>query len=687
MPIERLKPTFSFDEDRLRKLERVIPEVFADHRIDWEVLRDVLGERVDDDERDIEHFGLFWPGKRQSRRLAAQVSKGTLIPVAGEGVKDAITENIFVEGENLEVLKLLQKSYGASVKMIYIDPPYNTGNDFIYKDDYVEPLETYLKRTRQMSDEGQLLTTNTKAEGRFHSNWLNMMYPRLLLARQLLRDDGVIVVSIDDNELHHLRQLMNEIFGEENFVNIVTVKAKPSAGASGGGEDRRLKKNVEFLLIYTKDRESEDGGLRFSETYEETDLLEHIKSMKDEGKSWKYTRALMSKGEKEFLKNIQDGKGDDIAVYRHKNYVMKPLTDLSNSTQKLLETSDSESNGEGKIYRKYFDQIFRDTNSQSSIRTRIMEAFPEEDGLLSIEYRPKSGKNKGKLTTVYYKGGKKDQIAWLSDIAEIKDDKLVMKGKIGTLWEGFNWNNVSKEGDMPFPNGKKPIAFIMQMLSLATSPENEDIVMDFFAGSGSTAHAVMAKNKGDNGNRRFFAIQFVEPASNNPEYSNVAEICKERLRRAIKALSPPEGELGLKVESPHDFGFKVFKLGKSNFRAWQDYSGEDAQQLESLFSSFESPLVEGWDEANVLTETLLVEGFPLHSKKTPTSAFSRNRVVQIASDFSVHQIYICLDARIEQSTVDQVAGLDGHDIFICLETALTDTAKVRLTDAGNVRTI
>lgn len=213
---EKLRPTFTFDEDRLAQLRAVVPEAFADGKVNWETLREALGAMLEDETQ--EHFGLTWPGKREARRLAALPPQGTLVPAPGEGVDEADAPHLFIEADNLEALKLLLKSYAGRVKMIYIDPPYNTGNDFIYEDDYSEPLEAYLRRTGQVDEAGRRLTTNTRASGRFHSRWLSMMYPRLLLARQLLRDDGVIFVSIDDNEVHHLRMLMNEVFGEENFL-------------------------------------------------------------------------------------------------------------------------------------------------------------------------------------------------------------------------------------------------------------------------------------------------------------------------------------------------------------------------------------------------------------------------------------------------------------------------------------
>ena len=220
---ERLEPTFSLEDERLASLKQIVPEAFTDGKVDFEQLRALLGEAVEDES--AEHFGLNWTGKREARRLAGMPSKGTLVPVSGKGLHEDTTENIFIEGDNLEVLKLLHKSYRGKIKMIYIDPPYNTGNDFIYKDDYRMPLESYLQRSGQKSDMGELLTSNPKSSGRFHSDWLNMMYPRVRVAKDLLREDGVIFVSIDDNEVHNLRQIMGEVFGEENFLaNVVWQK-------------------------------------------------------------------------------------------------------------------------------------------------------------------------------------------------------------------------------------------------------------------------------------------------------------------------------------------------------------------------------------------------------------------------------------------------------------------------------
>jgi len=249
MAISKLRPTFTFDQDRLDTLRAIAPEAFADGKISWDALREALGDHLEDEGRDAEHFGLFWPGKRHARRLASTPSAGALKPAPGEGVNEATTRHLFIEGDNLEVLKLLQKSYAGRVKMIYIDPPYNTGNDFIYSDNFTQPVEEYLRATGQTDEAGCVLVTNRQAGGRYHSNWLNMMYPRLRLARNLLRDDGVIFVSIDDHEVHNLRALMGEVFGEENFVATVIWQKIFSPKNTA----RHFSEDHDYILVCARD--------------------------------------------------------------------------------------------------------------------------------------------------------------------------------------------------------------------------------------------------------------------------------------------------------------------------------------------------------------------------------------------------------------------------------------------------
>lgn len=361
-------------------------------------------------------------------------------------------ENLILKGNNLLVLSSLLKTHRGKIKLIYIDPPYNTGSDsFQYNDNFN------------------------------HATWLTFMKNRLVVAKELLKEDGLIFVQCDDNEQAYLKVLMDEIFERENFLNQVSAKMKQTSGASGGGEDKRLKKNIEYLIIYSKNRFSFDS---FNPIYDETNLQSVIKEMRDEGKSWKYTRVIMSDlNEREYFKEIKDGSGDPIKIYKHSNIVYKTIKELMKSDDLTEE----------ECYYKYYDKIFRDTNAQSSIRTRVMEATNNEGDFFSIDYVPVSGRNKNKLTTLYYKGNNCDLIAWLSDISVKRNKKLVKLEKLGTFWDGFPLNNLTKEGSVKFPNGKKPEALIKKILELTTS--EGDLVLDFHLGSGTSAAVAHKMNR------------------------------------------------------------------------------------------------------------------------------------------------------------------------------------------------
>lgn len=639
--------SLNISDEKRAELLALFPEARTEGgNIDFDRLKLALGEAVDVGR---ERYGMNWPGKADCFRTIQTPSVGTLRPAPEESVNFDTTENLIIEGDNLEVLKLLQKSYLGKIKMIYIDPPYNTGNDFIYPDNYTESLDTYLEYTGQADAEGKKFGTNTEADGRFHSKWLNMLYPRLYLARNLLRDDGVCFISVGDQELHNLRSLMNDVFGEENYINTVCVKAKPSAGASGGGEDKRLKKNVEFLLVYVKNRDS-DTGLDLNQAFDETEISEHIEFMREEGKSWKYTRTITDFGRRTAVTTTVDGDGNEIKIFKHSEFVMTPISQLVKPGKTEAQT-----------YRQYFDSVFRDTNAQSSIRTRVMEALGTEDGLFSIEYIPRSGRNRGKITTVFYKGPNKDQIAWLKDIGRCDGEKVWIRGKTGTLWSDFNWNNVSKEGDIAFPNGKKPIAFIQRMLQLATKSTNNHIVLDFFAGSGSTAHAVIASNEEDGGNRQWVLVQLPEP-TNLEGLSTISSVCEERVRRVIAKIDTQnsQGRL-LEGANARDLGFKVFKLSESNLKPWNAQEAQDANQLSGQLDLHIDHIRQKRTDDDILYELLLKSGFPLTTpveKKT----IEGKTIYSVASGALV----ICLDRALTLELVRAIADMKPERV-VCLD--------------------
>lgn len=391
---------------------------------------------------------LTWIGKENRPKLEPRIllEDSTKSYHASHKItKDDIFDNRLIFGDNLLALKALEQEFTGEVKCVYIDPPYNTGQAFAHYDDGLE-----------------------------HSIWLGLMRERLEIVKNLLTTDGTLFCQLNDDEMAYGKVLIDEVFGRSNFLNQVSVKMKQTAGASGGGEDKRLKKNIEYILIYARNKDGVNGFQKFNDVYDEEDLFEVIEEMKEQGKSWKYTRILKSFGEKKYLTTIEDGSGQPIKIFVHYNVEMIPI----NQVAKLEGISEED------CYKKYFDKIFRDTNAQSSIRTRVMEAVAGKGDFFSIEYVPRSGRNKSQLVTLYYKGNNCDLIAWLSDVAQKKGNNLIKFEKAGTYWEGFPLNNLTKEGGVQFPNGKKPEALLKKVFDLATNPG--DLILDSFAGSGTT---------------------------------------------------------------------------------------------------------------------------------------------------------------------------------------------------------
>lgn len=639
---QRLQPTYSLEEDRLNALKQILPEAFADGKINFDTLRELLGDDVEE-ERD-EHFGLSWTGKREARRLAGLPSKGTLVPVAGEGVDEATTENIFIEGDNLEVLKLLHKSYRGKIKMIYIDPPYNTGNDFIYKDDYREPLESYLQRSGQMTDAGELLSSNAKGEGRFHSNWLNMVYPRLRVARDLLRDDGVIFISIDDNEVHNLRQIMNEIFGEENFVTSIAWQSRQSIQ-----NDTDISVNHEYLVAYAKVRRLSNRRLKESnkeQWYKDNTFAVYPLPLEKD----------------KFSNPDNDPRGlwkanpfDAPGVRPNLTYEIEN----PNTGEKYLPPQGRHWGTEEPTYKKLFDDKRILFGTSGTSRPQVKVFYEEKKEFGSIENTWFDGQRAGTAT----KGTKELQ----------------------SLFNGI----------APFDT-PKPTTLIKQLLRLST--KSNDIVLDFFSGSGTSTQAVMELNNEDNGNRKFICVQIPEKVPNESAakklgFETISDLTKERIRRAIKKIkseSKSDAPLLQQAEtgdSKQDLGFKVFRLERSNFRAWTDFTGQELSDFRPLLEAAESPFVSEASPDGILTEILLLEGFPLNSKTEIDPAFERNKVIRVSSEFSEHRLFITLDEEVWEETIDHAAELEKNDIFICLDNALSDENKVRLSDVCRLKTI
>lgn len=599
--------------------------------INFDLLRQMLSEDIVEGD---EVYEFTWVGKKDSIVEANKPIRKTLRPCPEESVDWDSTENLYIEGDNLEVIKLLQESYLGKIKMIYIDPPYNTGSDFIYRDIFDIDADDYeLQSGVYDSETGDRLFKNTDSNGRFHSDWCSMIYSRLLLARNLLADDGVCFISIDDNEVENLKKICDEVFGESNYINIISLKTKDSSGASGGGEDRRLKKNIEYVLCYAK-----EGFLKFNELYRPVEIGQFLAEMEASNTSFKYTTVYTDFGSREYVKTIKDGSGQDMKIYRHTNY----------QTKSLKKVAEDEHCSVVDVFYKYLDRICTTENAQTSIRARVKDATAGDDSLFSVEYVPVSGRNKGKLTTIYFVGAQKRLISWFNVLCVKENDKIYKKEKIGTFWDGFNWNNVSREGNVPYPNGKKAVAFIEQLCKAVTNGDANDIVLDFFSGSASTAHAVMNCNKKDQGNRHFIMIQLPEkPDLSSVSYDfpveTICDIGKERIRRAgakIKEESP------LTTQNL-DIGFRVLKLDDSNMNDVYYAAGDYTQDL---LTRLESNVKSDRTDLDLLFGCLLEWGLPLSLPYTSEQIDGCN-----VHTYNDGDLIACFDENVPDTVVKTIA--------------------------------
>lgn len=633
--------------------------------VDFDQLRQELSESIVEGPQ--ERYHLNWPGKREALLTANAPIAKTLRPCREESVDFETTQNLLIEGDNLEALKLLQETYLGKVKMIYIDPPYNTGNDFIYEDDFAESAEEFLKRSNQKDEKGNRLIANTEANGRFHSDWLSMMYSRLRLARNLLADDGAICMSISDTELKNITALGNEVFGEQNYINTISVMAKVSAGASGGGEDKRLKKNIEYIVIFAKSLEAFNT---LAHLYTERPLVDVINEMREAGESWKYTSIILGADERTYFGKVKDGDGNDIEIYKRKG--VKRTT--------ISKVCRDEGIGESEAYKKYFKQIFSDTNAQTSIRTRVIDAVGGlDDGeIIEVEYVPRSGRDKGEKVTHTYISPTVRRVIWLHDVADASGDQIIKKEKLGTFWDNFDYNNVGKEGGIPFPDGKKPVSLLRTCIDLYKY--GEGVFMDFFAGSGSFPHAVMQANAKDGGSRCFIAVQLDEGIDEkSKKYEsviglckregiplNIAGITKERIRRAGKAILGGECHEAWNK----DIGFRVLKIDSSNMTDVY-YTPDTIDQTQ--VDAFVDNIKPDRKPEDLLFQVLLDWGVDL-------SLPIRKEILQGKSVFFVDEnaLVACFDTGVNEELVKELAGFEPLRVVFRDNGFVSDAVKINV---------
>lgn len=584
MSIDKIKKGDSLSQskdlvnDNIEKLKKLFPEILTEGKINFDTLKDILGEEIEVGE---EYYRFTWAGKAQARREAHKPSTGTLRPCIEDSVDWDSTKNLYIEGDNLEVLKLLQKSYANKVKMIYIDPPYNTGKDFVYKDNYKDNLKNYLETSKQTDEEGNKVSTNTESDGRYHSNWLNMMYPRLKLARNLLKDDGVIFMSIDDNEVENLRKVCDEIFGEDNFLGNIILQTATDNNPT------QINTEHEYILCFAKKSSNLENwysesrvAILIVDEYErlKSQYKQDIKSIQKDLRNW------IKKNEKKLPRVTHYDNVDingvfhdgDIANTRFGGYsydVIHPVT--------------------GKIC-KVPDKGFR--YPENTLQKMIDEGnimFGKDETIL-IKPKKRIENVKDMLRTVIYEDGR-------------SSTKVV--------------DNLLSRGVFDNPKSTTVLSRLMSFVL-----EDEDVFLDFFSGSGSSAHSsfeLMINEENLNINN--IQVQLPEDLEKSLKTADaktkktlknaisflksinkpylLSEIGKERIRRAAKKIVEENPE----KTKDMDLGFKVFKLDSSNIKAWE---GNPDKLEQSLFDSV-SNIKEDRTEEDVLYEILLKYGLDL----------------------------------------------------------------------------
>ncbi|RDV35232.1 site-specific DNA-methyltransferase [Lysinibacillus capsici] len=591
----------------IEQLKELFPEILTDGgKVDFDMLKTLLGEVIDTEN---ERYQFTWHGKKKMIAGAQKPSKGTLRPVPEKSKNFDTTENLYIEGDNLEVLKLLQKSYNGKIKMIYIDPPYNTGKDFVYKDNFKDGVQNYLEQTGQVDAEGNVLSTNTESNGRFHTDWLNMIYSRIKLARNLLSNDGAIFISIDDNEITNLMKICDEIFGENNFLANIVWQKKYAATNDAKG----FSTTHDYILVYQKSND--------------------------------FNRNLLPRTEeqnKPYKNNDNDGKG----LWRSDNLLVKSF-------------------------------------SKSGV-------YPIVNPNTGVEYLPPEGS--------CWRASKETMEIWLNEnrIYFGKDGKgapqlkrylnEVQQGRVPITWWNFEEVGHNDEANKevtalfnkktPFDT-PKPTRLIKRILQIASYKDS--IILDFFSGSATTAHATMQLNAEDGGNRKFIMVQLPEQLDENTEaykdsYRTICDIGEERIRLSgekikadLKEKQQQAGMLDGDVVDPEslDIGFKVLKLDTSNIREWN----LDFADLEDKLDLYETPFIDGRSELDIVYEIILKQGLEL---TYPIDTFEVNS--QTVYDIAFGSLFVCLSQKINADIAKAIIERRNEQG--------TETSSVIFSDAG-----
>lgn len=560
--------------ENVTKLKQLFPEAFREGKIDFETLKAELGESVENAE---ERYSFNWNGKAAARRIAQTPSTGTLRPAKEESKDWDTTQNLYIEGDNLEVLKLLQKSYHKQVKMIYIDPPYNTGKDFVYKDNFKDNIKNYLEITRQVDGEGNRLSTNSETNGRYHSDWLNMMYPRLKLARNLLKDDGVIFISIDDNEVANLRKLCDEIFGEDNFIAEFIWKKRTGANDA----KNFVSIDQEYVLCYSKYSFTQlNGVVKTFDNYKNPD--------NDTRGDWMPDNLTCNKTASErpnLYYSITDPKS-------HITYQCNP----------------------NRVWAYEKERMQRNIDEDKII-------FPKSENGTPMYKRHRN---------------------------EVRSTSKPVSSSLGDFYNANATKFLREVLEGQFFDYPKSIELLEVLIGQGTN--QNDIVLDFFSGSATTAHAVMQLNTEDGGNRKYICVQLPEETDETSEaykagYKNICEIGKERIRRSGEKIKADNADKDL---SNLDIGFKVLKLDSSNIKSW-----------DANFANVEQSLLDAVDniKSDRTSEDLLYEILLKYGLDLTLPIETRDVGGKRAYILGYGALIICLDDDVTLDTVSAIAAL------------------------------
>ena len=594
--------SMNIEQANLDKLRSVFPECVSEGKLDIDKLLSLCGEYIDND---FEKYKFEWKGKADCLRLAQKRSTGTLRPCPEESVDWDTTQNLYIEGDNLEVLKLLQTAYYRKVKMIYIDPPYNTGNDFVYADDFADPMTRYKEVTQQTTK------SNPETMGRYHTNWLNMMYPRLRLAANLLRDDGVIFISIDDNEVANLRKVCDEVFGEENFLACIVWEKRFTRSNNA----RLFASLTDYILVYRK-----------------SPIVDYLRAPRTEKSDSIYSNP----------DNDPRGAWTSVSYVNPASKEQRPNLSYPIINPITGQEIQHPTNAWKYEYEKHLihvkeNRLYWGANGENTY-PRLKKFLCEvEDGMVPVNL------------------WKREEVG-TTDAAS-KELSALMGAKV-----------------FDFP---KPVDLIKTMSQIAAS-DKDSIILDFFSGSATTAHAVMQLNDEDGGNRRFILVQLPELCDEKSEaykagYKNICEIGKERIRRAGKKILEEHAQVTMEDDKqPLDVGFRVFKLDTSNLKTWDATPIED-EQLDLLYQRMNTMIhrvkPERTDQ-DMIFEIMLKLGVPLTYSVTPFSI--HNKTVYGVGDDCL--LLVCLAENVQPEDVEQMAEYAPAKIIISRDSFADDTA-------------